>query len=144
MERVTREDGVVAACVWDHAGGRGPVSVFWDAARSLDQDVVDETKRLAAIAGTKFVMTTDPVAAVKGANVVATDTWISMGQEEEAQKRLKAFAGYQVTNKMLQNAHNDHIFLHCLPRHQDEVDDEVRSMRNKYLFYSLNLILTLY
>ncbi|CAH0485762.1 unnamed protein product [Peronospora farinosa] len=90
-----------------------------------DQDVVDETKRLAALAGTKVIMTTDPVEAVKGANVVATDTWISMGQEEEAQKRLKDFAGYQITNKMLQNAHDDYVFLHCLPRHQDEVDDEV-------------------
>jgi len=91
-----------------------------------DQDVVEETKRLAALAGTKVVMTTDPVEAVKGANVVSTDTWISMGQEEESQKRLKAFAGYQVTNKMLENAADKHIFLHCLPRHQDEVHDEVR------------------
>ncbi|KAK1931797.1 Ornithine carbamoyltransferase [Phytophthora citrophthora] len=94
-----------------------------------DQDVVEETKRLAALAGTKVVMTTDPVEAVKGANVVATDTWISMGQEEESQKRLKAFAGYQVTNKMLENAAGDHIFLHCLPRHQDEVNDEVRNCK---------------
>uniref|UniRef100_A0AAV1VHF9 ornithine carbamoyltransferase n=1 Tax=Peronospora matthiolae TaxID=2874970 RepID=A0AAV1VHF9_9STRA len=90
-----------------------------------DQDVVDETKRLAALAGTTVVMTTDPVEAVKGANVVATDTWISMGQEEEAKKRLAAFAGYQITNKMLEHAATDHVFLHCLPRHQDEVDDEV-------------------
>ncbi len=43
MARVTVDHGVVAACVWDHAGGRGPVSVFWDAARSLDQEVVDES-----------------------------------------------------------------------------------------------------
>ncbi|KAL4102221.1 hypothetical protein PRIC1_005966 [Phytophthora ramorum] len=90
-----------------------------------DQDVVDETKRLAQLAGTKVLLTRDPVEAVTGANVVATDTWISMGQEEEAQKRLKAFAGYQVTNKMLEKAADDHIFLHCLPRHQDEVNDEV-------------------
>ncbi|KAF4317605.1 hypothetical protein BBO99_00005613 [Phytophthora kernoviae] len=90
-----------------------------------DQDIVEETKRLAKIAGTKVVMTTDPIEAVKGANVVSTDTWISMGQEEESKKRLRDFAGYQVTNKMLENAANDHIFLHCLPRHQDEVHDEV-------------------
>ncbi len=51
MARVTREDGVVAACVWDHAGGRGPVSVFWDAARSLDQDVVDESQLAGAREG---------------------------------------------------------------------------------------------
>ncbi|RLN38418.1 hypothetical protein BBJ28_00020222, partial [Nothophytophthora sp. Chile5] len=49
----------------------------------------------------------------------------SMGQEEESQKRLQHFAGYQVTNKMLENAAKDHVFLHCLPRHQDEVHDEV-------------------
>jgi SAM-dependent methyltransferase len=43
MARVTRHDGVVAACVWDHAGGQGPLSVFWDAAHELDPDVEDES-----------------------------------------------------------------------------------------------------
>jgi SAM-dependent methyltransferase len=51
MARVTRDDGAVAACVWDHAGGRGPVSIFWDAARSLDQDVVDESQLAGAREG---------------------------------------------------------------------------------------------
>ena len=51
MARVTAADGVVAACVWDHAGGHGPISVFWDAARSLDQDVVDESQMAGARAG---------------------------------------------------------------------------------------------
>jgi len=51
MARVTVEDGVVAACVWDHGGGHGPVSVFWDAARSLDQKVVDESRLAGARAG---------------------------------------------------------------------------------------------
>ena len=45
MARVTREDGVVAACVWDHAGGRGPLSLFWEAVRELDPDVEDESRR---------------------------------------------------------------------------------------------------
>ena len=48
MARVTRERGVVAACVWDHAGGRGPLSVYWDAARELDPEVEDES-RLAGV-----------------------------------------------------------------------------------------------
>jgi hypothetical protein len=43
MARVTRRDGVVAACVWDHGGGQGPLSLFWDAARELDPDVNDES-----------------------------------------------------------------------------------------------------
>jgi SAM-dependent methyltransferase len=45
MARVTRKDGVVAACVWDHAGGQGPLSLFWEAARELDPDVEDESER---------------------------------------------------------------------------------------------------
>ena len=49
MARVTRRDGVVAACVWDHAGGQGPLSLFWEAARELDPDVDDESQ----LAGTR-------------------------------------------------------------------------------------------
>jgi SAM-dependent methyltransferase len=51
MARVTREDGVVAACVWDHAGARGPLSLFWRAARELDPDVDDESQRAGAREG---------------------------------------------------------------------------------------------
>lgn len=49
-----------------------------------------------------------------------------MGQEEESRKRIRDFEGYEVNKKMLSNAADDHIFLHCLPRHKEEVDDEVR------------------
>lgn len=103
----------------------------------------------AQAAGTNVLLTNDPIEAVANANVIATDTWIrsvlsvgsalllsqrltrlrmtcSMGQEEEAKIRKQHFAGYQVTNKMLAHAASDHIFLHCLPRHEEEVDDEVR------------------
>jgi SAM-dependent methyltransferase len=51
MARVTRTDGIVAACVWDHAGGRGPLSVFWDAARELDPEVHDESQLAGARQG---------------------------------------------------------------------------------------------
>lgn len=90
-----------------------------------DADIVAETQRLAKEYGTSVFLTTDPVEAVKNANVVATDTWISMGQEDEKKARLASFAGYQVTQRMLAHAARDHIFLHCLPRHSEEVDDEV-------------------
>lgn len=68
-----------------------------------------------------------PLAAVQRADFIFTDTWISMGQEEEKAKRLRAFEGYQVTMNMAQlaSADPDWKFMHCLPRHQDEVDDEV-------------------
>ncbi|GAB9467529.1 Ornithine carbamoyltransferase [Globisporangium polare] len=90
-----------------------------------DADVIEETKRLAKESGTKVLLTHDPIEAVSNANVIATDTWISMGQEEEGKIRKAHFAGYQVTKKMLTNAASDHVFLHCLPRHEEEVDDEV-------------------
>ncbi|GAP83719.2 putative ornithine mitochondrial [Rosellinia necatrix] len=68
-----------------------------------------------------------PEEAVKDANIIVTDTWISMGQEEEAQKRLKAFAGFQVTEQLAKRggAKADWKFMHCLPRHPEEVSDGV-------------------
>ncbi|KAI0112271.1 putative ornithine carbamoyl transferase [Nemania sp. FL0031] len=68
-----------------------------------------------------------PEEAVKDANVIVTDTWVSMGQEEETQKRLEAFAGFQVTEELAKRggAQADWKFMHCLPRHPEEVSDEV-------------------
>ncbi|TFY82163.1 hypothetical protein EWM64_g1855 [Hericium alpestre] len=69
----------------------------------------------------------DPREAVKGADVVVTDTWISMGQEAEKEQRLKDFQGYQVTEQLCAEggANPNWKFLHCLPRKPHEVDDEV-------------------
>lgn len=71
--------------------------------------------------------TTVPEEAVRDADILVTDTWVSMGQEEEKQKRLKAFAGYQITNELAERggAKPHWKFMHCLPRHPEEVDDEV-------------------
>ncbi|KAL0948108.1 hypothetical protein HGRIS_010726 [Hohenbuehelia grisea] len=71
--------------------------------------------------------TDDPREAVNGADVVVTDTWISMGQEAEKEERLKAFNGYKITETLCQEggAKPHWRFLHCLPRKQDEVDDHV-------------------
>ena len=66
------------------------------------------------------VVTTDPNAAVSGADVVYTDVWASMGQEQEAQARQQAFQGYQVTPQMMAMAHTDAVFMHCLPAHRGE------------------------
>jgi ornithine carbamoyltransferase len=69
----------------------------------------------------------DPREAVHGADVVVTDTWISMGQEAEKAQRLKDFQGYQITEALCREggANPDWKFLHCLPRKENEVDDEV-------------------
>lgn len=68
-----------------------------------------------------------PEEAVKNADIIVTDTWVSMGQEEESKKRLKAFANYQVTSDMAKRggAKDGWKFMHCLPRHPEEVSDEV-------------------
>ncbi|KAG6809166.1 hypothetical protein H0H92_001342 [Tricholoma furcatifolium] len=80
---------------------------------------------------------TDPREAVAGADVVVTDTWISMGQEAEKAERLKAFNGYQVTEQMCKEggANPNWKFLHCLPRKPDEVDDEVFYGPRSLVFY---------
>jgi len=68
----------------------------------------------------------DPRAAVRGADVVYTDVWTSMGQEAEKERRLKAFTGYQVNDELMKLANPNAIFMHCLPAHRgDEVTDSV-------------------
>ena len=71
-------------------------------------------------AGTSIVITRDPAEAAKGAHVVNTDVWASMGQEEEQKERERAFAGYQVNDALMRGTTGDSIFLHCLPAHRGE------------------------
>jgi ornithine carbamoyltransferase len=75
----------------------------------------------------KLSETTVPEEAIKDADILVTDTWISMGQESEKKKRLDAFAGYQITNELAKRggAKDNWKFMHCLPRHPEEVADEV-------------------
>jgi ornithine carbamoyltransferase len=73
-----------------------------------------------------IVVTHDPREAVEGADVVNTDVWASMGQEEEAEKRIRDFAGYCVDDALMARASRRSIFLHCLPAHRgEEVADSV-------------------
>ena len=75
----------------------------------------------------KLTESNAPEEAVRDADVIVTDTWVSMGQEEEKAKRLKAFEGFQVTSELAERggAKAGWKFMHCLPRHQEEVNDEV-------------------
>ena len=70
-------------------------------------------------------MSHDPKEAVKDTNVVVTDTFISMGEEDQREAKLKLFEGYQVSEEMMAGADKDWIFMHCLPRHEEEVTDGV-------------------
>ncbi|MBP5378240.1 MAG: ornithine carbamoyltransferase [Ruminococcus sp.] len=70
--------------------------------------------------GDKFEMTNVPMQAAKGADVLITDVWASMGQEGEAEKRRKAFAGYQINDELMAQANDGAMVLHCLPAHREE------------------------
>jgi len=84
-----------------------------------------EVAKIAEQTGARITYTNNPQEACAGAQVISTDTWVSMGDEEDAAKRLAAFEGYQVTEKMAAGAKPDWKFLHCLPRKKYEVDDDV-------------------
>jgi len=72
----------------------------------------------------RVTITEEPEEAVAGAHVVVTDVWISMGDEDHADQRRKAFEGYTVTTQLMDRAAPDAIFLHCLPAHRGEEVDE--------------------
>ena len=100
----------------------------------LSKDVIARAREIAQD-GFSIEMTTDPVAAVEGADAVYTDTWTSMGQEEELEKRKKIFPPYQVNNDLLSHAAEHVIVLHCLPAHRgDEITDEVADGPHSRLF----------
>lgn len=93
---------------------------------SMKQLVVEEAKKFANKSGGKISEFKYPQDAVLDADVVYTDTWISMGDETEKAKRLKAFNGYQVTNKLMSYAKSDAIFMHDMPAYRgNEVATEV-------------------
>ena len=84
-----------------------------------DQAVVDQAKAISA-GNSEVVITSDPKAAVDGANVVYTDVWASMGQEGESDERIPIFMPYQVNDELMAVAAEDAIVLHCLPAHRGE------------------------
>mmetsp|Transcript_14086 Transcript_14086/g.32611 ORF Transcript_14086/g.32611 Transcript_14086/m.32611 type:complete len:266 (-) Transcript_14086:28-825(-) len=87
--------------------------------------ILEKTQQLAQENHASVFTTTNASEAVVDAHVVVTDTWVSMGQEEEYAQRVSEFDGYQVNKELLQKANPNAVFLHCLPRHPEEVSDEV-------------------
>ena len=94
-----------------------------------------EILEFAAGYGDKFELTDSPLQAAKDADVVITDVWTSMGQEEERQKREKAFAGYCVDEQLMAQAKPDAMVQHCLPAHRgEEITEEVFEANAQYIF----------
>jgi len=91
-----------------------------------DEKYIVEARKIAAETGSNISQTNDPFTAVKGADVIYTDVWTSMGQESEADSRKEKFADFQVNKKLMQSTGKNTIFMHCLPAHLgEEVTEDV-------------------
>ena len=101
----------------------------------VDKKILKEALKIAKKSGAKIIISNDPKEAVKGATVVTTDTWVSMGKEEEKEKRVKDFKGFMVDKKMMKLASNKAIFLHCLPAYREyEVSTETFEKHSEVVF----------
>jgi ornithine carbamoyltransferase len=96
---------------------------------------IEQARKLAAGTGSKLAFLRNPHEAVKNAQAIYTDTWISMGQEEETAKRETVFPPYQVNVKLVSEADKDVIVMHCLPAHRNhELTDEVADGPHSVIF----------
>ena len=101
----------------------------------LDATVTKQAKEDAKLTGASIELVTDPVEAVKGADIVVTDTWASMGQEDEHDARKKIFAPYQVNKELMAHADKRAIVMHCLPAYRgEEITEEVLEANAHVIF----------
>jgi ornithine carbamoyltransferase len=97
--------------------------------------VVSKGKEEGRKSGGRVRVMNDPREAVRMADVIYTDVWASMGQEKEHGKRIKIFKPYQIHTKLIKEAKEDYLFMHCLPAHRgEEVTDEVADSKNSIIF----------
>jgi ornithine carbamoyltransferase len=95
-----------------------------------DKELVEDGKKVGSLR-----MLTNPTEAVRDADVIYTDVWVSMGQEKEAERRREIFKPYRVDDELLSNAKKDSIVLHCLPAHRgEEITDEVLERFQEVIF----------
>ncbi|MFO7635720.1 MAG: ornithine carbamoyltransferase [Clostridia bacterium] len=94
------------------------IAVATPAGYGCPKEILAEAQGFADVSGSRILMTSDPAEAVAHADVVYTDTWVSMGQESDKEKKLKAFEGYRVDSHLFSLARPSAIFLHCLPAYR--------------------------
>lgn len=101
----------------------------------VDAQILQEALVIAKESGAVIKVMNDPKEAVAGASVVTTDTWVSMGQEDEKEQRIEAFKGFMVDDAMMSLAQQDAKFLHCLPAYRGyEVSEEIFEKHSKIIF----------
>ncbi|MDD5423613.1 MAG: ornithine carbamoyltransferase [Candidatus Omnitrophica bacterium] len=99
------------------------------------KEIVVIAKKFAKVSGSSIEFFNDPKAAAKGADVLYTDVWVSMGQEAETKKKMKAFEGFQVNDGMLKTANKGCFIMHCLPAHRGvEITDSVIDSKNSVVY----------
>ena len=97
--------------------------------------ILKKAQECAKLSGSKITITDDVYEACKGADVLYTDVWTSMGQEEEQEQRKQIFSGYQINSEILKIANEDALVMHCLPAHRgEEITDEVMEGPNSVVF----------
>lgn len=102
------------------------ICVATPAGYGCDGGIIEQARESAKKSGSKLVLTDDPEEAIKSADAVYTDTWVSMGQEAEKEMRVKIFMPYQVNSKLFSKAKDDAVFLHCLPAYRGfEVTEDI-------------------
>jgi ornithine carbamoyltransferase len=100
-----------------------------------DPEIVTQAEGLAAATGARLLITHDTAAAAAGAHAIYTDVWASMGQEQEAVERKRAFRSYQVNDGLFAKARPDAVFMHCLPAKRDEeVTDSIMEHPRSVVF----------
>ena len=101
----------------------------------VDGDILEESLKIAKGSGAKIIVTNDPKEAIHNATIVTTDTWASMGQEDEKEQRIKDFKGFMVDDLMMCLAKKNAKFLHCLPAYRgQEVSESVLEGHSKIVF----------
>jgi ornithine carbamoyltransferase len=99
------------------------------------KDIVAIAKKFADGSGAKIGISNDPKAAARGADVIYTDVWVSMGQEKGAKARLKAFKDFQINDGLIKLAKKDCLVMHCLPAHRgQEITDSVIDSKNSVVY----------
>lgn len=99
------------------------------------KDVSDSALEIAQSSGAKISLSNEPYTAAEGADVIYTDVWTSMGQEQEQEKRLQDFKGFQVNADLVSQAKENCLIMHCLPAHRgEEITNEVIDSQNSIVF----------
>lgn len=111
------------------------ISVASPRGYECDAAIIEQARNAARKSGSRVVLTEDPEEAIRDADVVYTDTWVSMGQEAEKDLRIRLFMPYQVNSRLFSLAKEDAMFLHCLPAYRGyEVTEDIIDGPNSYVF----------